>query len=499
MRNLLVGLTVIIIVISTLPLTQGQTGEAQRQRDLALSQTSSERRIALVIGNGAYDSGVLRNAVNDARDLTVALRGLGFEVIEGINLTKRPMEESIRTFGQKIRSGGIGLFYFAGHGVQIKDRNFLIPIHAFIEKEQDIEYESVDVGRVMAEMEAAENRLNIVILDACRNNPFNRSFRTKSSGLAQMNAPSGTLIAYATAPGSVASDNPEGRNGLYTQELLRYVKQPGLEIGKVFRLVRAAVEAKSNKQQIPWESSSLKGEFYFAGTDADVDTEAVSTNPFSSAATEITFWGSIKNSTSPNDFKAYLEKYPGGEFALLAKNRLIALEAAYVWEVIKDSANPNDFKAYLEKYPNAEFVLLARRRLSALEAANAESAKIRNTQQASNPPQEYTFNINHAHQSFTKFRYATGQLVISPAGVRYQEIREDVKMEHNFACSCGQLRKVELKPLNRNELKTIKDLNYYYPIKISFKEANNHDQFFTERSEADRIVQTIRDICGLSN
>ncbi|HYP28875.1 MAG TPA: caspase family protein [Blastocatellia bacterium] len=223
---------------------------------------SGQKRVALIIGNGSYADMPLRNPVNDARDMAETLRGLGFEVITGENLDKRAMEEHIRAFGKRIAGAGIGLFYFSGHGLQVNGYNYLLPVKARIEKEQDVEYEAVEAGRVLSEMEAAQNRLNIVILDACRNNPFARSFRSATRGLAMMNAPSGTVVAYSTAPGSIASDG-DGENGLYTQELLNGMRVPGLKIEDVFKRVRIAVKEKSQGKQIPWETSALDGDFYF--------------------------------------------------------------------------------------------------------------------------------------------------------------------------------------------------------------------------------------------
>jgi hypothetical protein len=195
--------------------------------------------------------------------MAAMLRVLGFEVIEGENLSQREMEGDIRLFGSKIRDGGVGLFYYAGHGIQINGINYLVPVGATITTEEEVKYESVDVGRVLAQMDGARNSLNIVILDACRNNPFARSFRSASQGLASIDAPRGTLIAYATAPGSTAKDG-EGKNGTYTEELLRNIRLPGLSIEQVFKKVRVAVVGRTNGIQTPWESSSLVGDFYFS-------------------------------------------------------------------------------------------------------------------------------------------------------------------------------------------------------------------------------------------
>ncbi len=227
------------------------------------TDASGERRIALVIGNSDYLHGPLTNPVNDARSMARVLRNAGFEVILGENLSnKTEMKRLIRDFGFKLAKGGVGLFYYAGHGLQVEGFNFLVPVNAVINNEAEVEYEAVDAGFVIAQMEAAQNRLNIVILDACRNNPYARSFRSSKQGLSGMNAPTGTLIAYATAPGSVAIDG-SGVNGLYTQELLAQINKPDLQIEDVFKNVRAQVVAKSNGLQTPWESSSLIGDFYF--------------------------------------------------------------------------------------------------------------------------------------------------------------------------------------------------------------------------------------------
>jgi len=228
--------------------------------DISLSAKS--QKTALVIGNGAYSSSPLRNPVNDASDIASALKKLGFKVILKTNANQRTMKKSIRTFGKELRNGGVGLFYYAGHAVQVRGTNYLIPIGAKIESESEVEYEAIDAGRVLGKMEDAGNGLNIIILDACRDNPFARSFRTSEKGLARMDTPTGSILAYATAPGSIAADG-SGRNGLYTSKLLKHMATPGLEIEKVFKKVRIDVLRSSNKKQVPWESSSLIGEFYF--------------------------------------------------------------------------------------------------------------------------------------------------------------------------------------------------------------------------------------------
>jgi hypothetical protein len=223
---------------------------------------AGEQRVALVIGNGQYKDAPLSNPVNDARAIAKALTESGFKVTRRENAGQKELQLALRDFGDALKAGGVGLFYYAGHGMQVKGRNFLIPVDAQIQREDEVAYNSVDVGQVLDKMEAASNRLNILILDACRNNPFARSFRSASVGLAQMDAPVGTLIAFATAPGSVASDG-DGQNGLYTQHLLQSMQKPGAKIEDVFKNVRAAVRKDSGNKQVPWESTSLEGDFIF--------------------------------------------------------------------------------------------------------------------------------------------------------------------------------------------------------------------------------------------
>lgn len=354
---------------------------AANDRNLAVDKkpAGAERRLALVIGNGTYGSAPLRNPTNDARAVAQALRGLGFEVSHHENLGLKAMARSIRDFGTRLKEqGGIGLFYYAGHGMQVRGRNYLIPVDADIQSEDEIAFNAVDANLVLEKMDAANNGLNVVILDACRNNPFARSFRSAAQGLAQMDAPSGTLIAFATAPGSVASDG-EGANGVYTKHLIEHMAAPGVPVEQLFKRVRIAVTRETRDRQVPWESSSLKGDFYFKPPQVAVAVPppAAAGSGVSADAIELAFWDSIKASRVPSDFEAYLEQYPKGRFAALArarvkqlgeeaKERPTAFEMAY-WDSIKASASIADFQSYLEQYPNGRFAALARNRIAALQ------------------------------------------------------------------------------------------------------------------------------------
>lgn len=242
-------------------LAQGSRGIGVQQGQQA---ASGEYRIALVMGNSAYADMPLKNPVNDARAMARALRDVGFDVIHVENQNQVGMKKAIREFGFKLRQNrGVGLFYYAGHGMQVKGTNYLLPVGSTIASEADVEDGAVNADFVMGQMEDAGNAMNVVILDACRNNPFARSVRSADKGLAQANAPTGTLIAYATAPGSVASDGT-GTNGLYTQELLKNIRTPGRSIEEVFKNVRISVRQQTNGAQTPWESSSLVGDFFFS-------------------------------------------------------------------------------------------------------------------------------------------------------------------------------------------------------------------------------------------
>jgi formylglycine-generating enzyme required for sulfatase activity len=231
----------------------------------ALAQ-AAETRIALVIGNSDYSSGPLPNPANDAKLVGDALTSLGFDVIARRNADQITMKRAIQEFGSRLEKAGpsaVGLFYYAGHGVQLSGRNYLIPTTARIEREGDVEIEAVSADWVIEQMRYARNRLNIVILDACRNNPFTRSMRSVDHGLATMDAPAGILIAYSTAPGAVAADGT-GRNSPYSEALTQAMRDMHEPVEQVFKHVRVGVMNATAGKQVPWESSSLTGDFYFA-------------------------------------------------------------------------------------------------------------------------------------------------------------------------------------------------------------------------------------------
>lgn len=230
-----------------------------------IAPVQREKRLALVIGNANYAGQALANPVNDATDMASKLRTLGFDVIFLTDGTKRNIEDKINEFGEKASHYDVAMFYYAGHGIQYNGSNYLIPIGANMKSKGDIEYECTDMGRVLTKMEESGCKMKIVALDACRNNPFERSWYRGAgqSGLSAVNAPVGTFISYATSPGSTAADGQD-RNSPYTKALLQTLATPGLTIERVFKDVALKVFNSTNRQQTPWYSSSLfQGDFIF--------------------------------------------------------------------------------------------------------------------------------------------------------------------------------------------------------------------------------------------
>ena len=290
---------------------------------LAQDRSLGERRVALVVGNAAYKSSPLKNPGNDARAIAATLRRLNFEVIERQNVTREGFASAAREFGDRLKGASVGLFYFAGHGLQVRGRNFLVPVDADIAREDEVPYRSLDVNEILDKMDSARTPINLVLLDACRNNPFARSFKLSQVGLAQMDAPSGTLIAFATSPGSVAQDG-DGDNGLYTSALLRHIGTEALPIEQMLKRVRVDVVRASNNSQVPWESSSLNRDFAFAQgatSSVAVPATAAAANAATELALDLAFWDAVKGSSNPADYRAYMEQYPQGRFAALARIR----------------------------------------------------------------------------------------------------------------------------------------------------------------------------------
>ena len=278
-------------------------------------------RHALVIGNSQYVVGALVNPGNDARAMAEQLRLAGFAVTLKVDAGRRDMQEALRTFAEQLHADkGIGVFYFAGHGVQLNWRNFLLPVDARIRAKADVQAQAVDLEVLFDGLARARNALNIVILDACRNNPFGNDFRVDDPGLSQLDAPNGTLLAFATAPGNTAEDG-SGDHGLYTGNLLQEMQAPGAAVEDVFKRVRLAVRRGSQGSQIPWESTSLEADFSFLAGKASGD----SAQEFQD---DLAAWQQLRRADSVDSLDAFIRHRPSGKFAEMAQFRLDQLLAA---------------------------------------------------------------------------------------------------------------------------------------------------------------------------
>lgn len=290
---------------------------AQKTRGVAVT----EDRLALVIGNAAYKVDALDNPINDARLVAESLKKAGFNVTLRENLDRTSLVNTMREFGSRLNESTVAVVYYAGHGLQLRDRNYLIPVDAEIRSEDEIPIAGLDLSFILGRMSFARSRINIVILDACRNNPFAGKTVAAQQGLAQMDAPVGTLLAFATAPGKLAADSGGGANSLYAAYLAKHMLTPGLPVESVFKRVREGVVRDTKEQQVPWESSSLQGEFAFVPGVAPI-REANTTDL--ETAGELAFWNSIQNSNRADEYRAYLRQYPNGRFAALAQTRIAA-------------------------------------------------------------------------------------------------------------------------------------------------------------------------------
>ncbi|NDV25796.1 caspase family protein [Desulfovibrio sp. JC010] len=250
---------------------------------LSAADCLAQKRLALLIGNSAYKNGPLKNPVNDVAAMDKSLSRVGFDVMVLKDADRATIGRAIDKFGSKLKNYDVGLFYFSGHGLQVNGINYLCPLGMNLQGQSDVPYEAIDAGKVLAKMEDAGNRMNVVILDACRNNPFKRSFRSGRNGLAQMDAPTGSFIAFATSPGRVAYDG-KGRNSPYVTHMIGNMNKKGMTIEKFFKQVRRGVMKDTGKKQVPWESSSMVGDFYFAGKGSSGSSSSSQTSSQSSGS-----------------------------------------------------------------------------------------------------------------------------------------------------------------------------------------------------------------------
>jgi peptidoglycan hydrolase-like protein with peptidoglycan-binding domain len=300
----------------------------------------ADRRVAFVVGNGTYQNVTpLPNPPIDARSMAGLLRNAGFDVVEGINLTRDKMTERLLEFGKKTQGADVAVFFYAGHGIAIDGINYLLPVDADIKSEIDVKLgNAINVDLTLDQtMNAA--KVKLVFLDACRDNPFAANIKAASTrgvsvqtGLAEMKSGEGTLIAFAAGPGQTALDGEAGTNSPFTRALLAHITQPAVEIQQAMTEVRGQVNEETKRAQLPWGHTNLIGAVYLNPVAAPAGAAAaVAGNPPASTASaasdvELEFWRSIKDSNRPAELSAYLTGYPNGQFKSIALARIAALE-----------------------------------------------------------------------------------------------------------------------------------------------------------------------------
>jgi formylglycine-generating enzyme required for sulfatase activity len=302
-------------------------------RSCPISAGSNQRRVALVIGNRDYAQQRLVNPVNDATDLDRTLRGLGFESKLALNLDRRALDNALNTFAATVKPGDTALFYFSGHGMEVDGQNYLLPVDFSAQGEEDAKYQALAAGLVQERLQRRGARAVIMILDACRNNPW-KGTRGTGGGLAGMSG-SSVYVAFAAAPGSTADDNRAERNGRFTKHLLASIAQPGLSIDDVFNRVRENVATETNGRQVPFSNSGLIGGFFFRPA---ITAAPVPGAPKADAATEA--WALVKDSKSPEDFEDFAKSFPTSDLAATARFRAAQLRRAAATPVTVARVDP---------------------------------------------------------------------------------------------------------------------------------------------------------------
>lgn len=312
---------------------------------LSVGAAKADRRVAFVVGNGAYKNvAQLPNPPIDAKAMASTLRNVGFEVIEGSNLSRDQMTEKLLDFGRKAQGSDVAVFYYAGHGIAVGGSNYLLPVDADIKSEMDVKLGAAINIDLTLDQTMGDAKVKLVFLDACRDNPFAAKIKSNSatrsvnvqSGLAEMKSGEGTLIAFATGPGQTALDGQEGNNSPFTRALIDNITKPGVEIQQAMTSVRAQVNEETHKGQLPWGHTNLIGAVYLNPAQqtqqvANAAPTASSSTPAAAASSssdgvELEYWRSVKETNKPEELNAYLSAYPNGQFKALALARLAAIQ-----------------------------------------------------------------------------------------------------------------------------------------------------------------------------
>jgi hypothetical protein len=311
---------------------------------LTANAARADRRVAFVVGNGAYKNvAQLPNPPIDAKAMAAVLRNVGFEVVEGANLTRDAMTEKLLDFGKKAQGADVAVFFYAGHGIAIGGTNYLLPIDADIKSEMDVKLGAAINIDLTLDQTMSDAKVKLVFLDACRDNPFAAKIKSNSptrsvsvqAGLAEMKSGEGTLIAFATGPGQTALDGQGGTNSPFTRALIDHITKPGIEIQQAMTEVRAQVNEETNKGQLPWGHTNLIGSVYLNPAAAPAENAAATPAGAPAAVTaksgnsdvELEFWRSVKESNKPEELNAYVSAYPNGQFKSLALARIAAIES----------------------------------------------------------------------------------------------------------------------------------------------------------------------------
>ena len=297
----------------------------------------ADKRVAFVVGNGAYKNvAALPNPAVDAKSMAKLLRNVGFDVVEGSNLTRDKMTEKLLDFGKKAEGADVALFFYAGHGIAVNGTNYLLPVDADLKSEMDVKLGAAINVDLTLEQTMSDAKVKLVFLDACRDNPFAAKIRSAkatrsvsvASGLAEMKSGEGTLIAFATGPGQTALDSEAGTSSPFTRALMANIASPGVEIQQAMTKVRAQVNEETSKNQLPWGHTNLIGTVYLNPVAGDSAVEAANTPAAAGPASEVEleFWRSIKDSNKPEELNAYLTNYPNGTFKPIALTRIASLQ-----------------------------------------------------------------------------------------------------------------------------------------------------------------------------